>query len=293
MKARIVFVYFMLSAATVMAIFYFSRARQLQREFSAAQARLEDSAAKNKFLNRFFAVDSLILNGKYEEARNTYNLIMSQKPDHVQVQQAARARINITRRLEELDTTYLSSENRELSRQLGRVNEQLTSLETDLTHARQVKADQLDSLYFALDKARLRADCLQNKLNNKKGTSYLQFTRNNDVTIYYVGQIKNDRANGKGVALYSTGSRYEGEWKNNLRHGTGVFHWPDGEHYEGEFKQDKRHGYGKYFWPNGERFAGEWRNGQRNGKGKFFDEEGKMVASGTWKNGELVEMGSR
>ncbi|MEL6306466.1 MAG: response regulator, partial [Bacteroidota bacterium] len=31
-----------------------------------------------------------------------------------------------------------------------------------------------------------------------------------------------------GVALLSTGSRYEGQWKNNQRHGQGTFYWPDG-----------------------------------------------------------------
>ncbi len=293
LKTRIVFVYFMLLAATIMAVFYFSRARKLQREFAAAQVLIKEESASNKLLTRFLAVDSLIQHEKYEEAREVCGMLMSENPANLQLQQAARARINTTRRLEELDTTYLSSENRELARELGKVNEQLTSLETDLALAREIKADQLDSLNFALDKARLRANSLENKLNNKSGTDYLEFTGKNDVTIFYVGEVRNDKATGEGVALYSTGSRYEGKWKNNLRHGEGVFHWPDGEYYEGQFKQDKRHGYGKYFWPNGEKFAGQWQNGKRNGEGKFFNEKGKIIASGTWQNDELVEMSNR
>lgn len=64
---------------------------------------------------------------------------------------------------------------------------------------------------------------LQRQVKQQTTGDYLSFKSGKGNTVYYVGEIKNDMANGKGIALFGTGSRYEGEWKNNLRHGKGLF----------------------------------------------------------------------
>ena len=70
----------------------------------------------------------------------------------------------------------------------------------------------------------------------------------------------------------------------------GSFYWPDGEHYEGTYRNDRRTGQGTYIWPTGEKFVGEWENDERNGEGVFYGPEGNVVARGTWKDDELVEV---
>ena len=146
-----------------------------------------------------------------------------------------------------------------------------------------------DSLIFALQKAHRQLDRLKHQQMKKDYGEYLAFESIKGNTVHYVGQVKDDKANGRGVGLLNTGSRYVGEWVNNQKHGKGVFYWADGQYYEGDYKEDKRHGYGTYHWPNGEKFAGYWANNERNGEGVFYGEEGNVLARGIWKNDELVE----
>jgi len=152
-----------------------------------------------------------------------------------------------------------------------------------------VSSRKLDSMQFALKKAGMKIQNLQRQVKQQTTGDYLSFKSGKGNTVYYVGEIKDDKANGKGIALFGTGSRYEGEWKNNLRHGQGSFYWQDGEYYIGSYKNDKREGLGEYNWPNGEKYIGEWSNDKRNGKGTFYDEDGKVMTKGIWKNDELVE----
>ena len=51
---------------------------------------------------------------------------------------------------------------------------------------------------------------------------------------------------GRGVQIWSDGSRYEGYWRNNRANGRGRLIHADGDIYEGEWLDDKAHGFGKY-----------------------------------------------
>jgi len=147
-----------------------------------------------------------------------------------------------------------------------------------------------DSLLYALQKAKVKVGYLAGQLKKRDEGAYLSLKTHQGNTMHYVGEVKNGKANGKGIALLSTGSRYEGQWQNNMRHGQGTFYWPDGEYYIGEFKNDRRSGEGTYHWPDGQKFVGQWDNNQRNGEGIFYGVDGEVVASGTWQNDELVEV---
>ena len=118
---------------------------------------------------------------------------------------------------------------------------------------------------------------------------YLTFETTKGTKLHYIGYIKNNEANGHGIAILDSGSRYEGQWKNNKRHGYGKFYWDDGDYYEGTYIKDKRNGMGTYYWKNGEKYIGEWKNDQRNGKGQFFSKKGKLKASGIWENDVLIK----
>jgi len=146
-----------------------------------------------------------------------------------------------------------------------------------------------DSLSFALEKAKVQLNSLRKQLKQKLFGEYLTFKSKKGNRLHYVGQVKNGRAHGTGIAILDSGSRYEGEWEDNSRSGEGNFYWADGEHYEGSYKNDVRHGLGTYYWPNKEKYVGQWKNDKRNGKGTFYGSDGKVVAKGIWKEDKLVE----
>ncbi|WP_177218288.1 MORN repeat-containing protein [Robiginitalea myxolifaciens] len=148
---------------------------------------------------------------------------------------------------------------------------------------------QLDSLQFALEKAELELSALRRRVKSNTPSEYLTFKNNKGKLVYYLGEVKNGKANGRGVGLLETGSRYEGEWKDNRRHGEGAFYWPDGEYYIGSYEFGRRSGQGTYYWPNGDKYVGHWKNDRRSGEGAFYGEGEEIVAQGTWKEDKLVE----
>ena len=224
------------------------------------------------------AIDSLLLTGGYAEAISAYQK-QADQVDNGQFFRALQMRINLARQLMDKDKK--------------RVEDKDTSSTTIVTITQDVTPEEirrLDSLNFALDKAYMRIKYLEGQWEQNTNGAYLTFKTSKGIQVHYVGQVKNKMAQGQGVALLSTGSRYEGEWKKNLRHGQGTFYWPDGQYYEGRYKDDKRHGLGTYHWTNGEKFIGYWENDQRNGEGTFYGEEGEILAKGTWKDDELVKV---
>ncbi len=64
--------------------------------------------------------------------------------------------------------------------------------------------------------------------------------------IEYVGDLKNELPDGKGIMTYLDGSKYDGEWKEGQRYGEGTLTYEDGAKYEGE-------------WKDGEIWVGEFR----------------------------------
>lgn len=146
-----------------------------------------------------------------------------------------------------------------------------------------------DSLRFELEKANLRLGKVQTELKRRSFGQYLNFKSSKGNQMHYVGQVQQGKANGEGIAILDTGSLYEGQWKDNMRHGQGKFFWSDGEYYVGDYENDKRSGEGTYFWSNGDKYVGEWENDKRNGYGKFYNKSKELLASGIWKEDELVK----
>lgn len=146
-----------------------------------------------------------------------------------------------------------------------------------------------DSLRFALEKTKLQLSRTRRQLQQKSFGEYLTFSTAKGNQLHYVGGVKHGMANGFGIAILNSGSRYKGEWQDNLRHGHGTFYWADGQYYEGEYANDKRNGEGTYYWPNGEKYVGNWKNDERCGSGIFYDKDGNTIADGIWKGDKLVE----
>ena len=66
------------------------------------------------------------------------------------------------------------------------------------------------------------------------------------------------------VKNYDNGAKYEGQLKDDKAHGKGILYSADGEKlYDGEWKDDKMHGKGILYSAKGEKYDGEWKDGKR------------------------------
>ena len=95
---------------------------------------------------------------------------------------------------------------------------------------------------------------------------------------------------GNGKFIHENGDYYIGQFRNNLANGKGTEYDVFGVIiYEGDFVDDVRNGDGKLFYENGSYYIGGFKNGERDGDGEEFDKDGKMVRFVTYKNGEWVK----
>jgi len=270
--------YALLILSSGLAAYYFYQLGELEEAIENDQNK---SSLEVNFKQEIESIDSILLNGNYREAINAYKNL----PQDSLYEDELTIRIDLSNKL-----LRLSNRNEVKS---DTANTNTIDTLTTFRFATPDEVRQYDSLMFALDKAKAQIGSLNRQLEQRTKGSYLSFATKKGNTVHYVGQVKNEKANGRGVALYNTGSRYEGYWENNLKHGTGTFYWPDGEYYEGEYVEDQRHGKGTYYWPNGEKYVGGWANDERSGNGIFFGEDGAVVAQGVWKGDELVEVSKK
>jgi hypothetical protein len=128
------------------------------------------------------------------------------------------------------------------------------------------------------------------KLNFElKNTGHLLFQTQNGTTVNYLGEIKDNKAHGFGIAIMESGNRYEGEWLEGKKDGSGTYIYKNGEKFVGRFENDKRNGLGSYHWLNGDVYNGGWKNDKRDGQGEIVDKSGKITKSGTWSEDKLLE----
>jgi hypothetical protein len=264
-----------------LALYFFVRTQVLQNELKATWTTVAEQTKTEELLASLQDIDDMLLQGQYQQALKAYeNQYASADSTASRI---IEKRIQLTRSL--MTMRQKIYENNSSTDDTAQVDSTAIALTPTPDEIRR-----FDSLLFAMEKVKVQLDNAQRQLKQKAFGEYLTFTNSKGNTIYYVGEVRNNKANGKGVALYSTGSRYQGSWKDNQRHGYGTFYWPDGERYDGDYVNDRREGVGTYFWPNGEKFAGGWKNDRRSGKGAFYSEDGEIMASGIWKGDELVEV---
>jgi hypothetical protein len=136
-----------------------------------------------------------------------------------------------------------------------------------------------------IDRLILEKEFLE-KSSSKKG--YLSFRSESGAEINYVGEIENNLAHGYGIAMFSSGFRYEGNWKEGKKEGYGVYYYKNNEKYEGDFLNGKREGKGTYYFSNGDKYIGDWKNDKRNGVGFIEKSKGTIAKNGTWENDKFV-----
>lgn len=274
-------IYLVLALSIGLTIFYHFKAKNLKAQLltiaSAQQDQPEHISVGHGELN---AIDAMIIDGDdYSGALRAYQ---EKYEEHLaEEEKELKLRIALTEKMMALKT----KSNHDLEKQgLERTVDSLLALQASAP----TEVQQYDSLYFALEKTKVRLAMMQKQLMQKTSGEYLTFTNTKGSQMHYVGQVKNGKANGFGVAILNTGSRYVGEWKDNQRHGEGSFYWADGQYYTGQYAMDKRSGKGTYHWPNGEKYVGFWKADERAGEGAFYGKKGDLVASGVWNHDELI-----
>ncbi len=274
MNKKTVFLYGLLALLGGTAFYLGTQVFSLQKQLSKAESREGDLDTYIKNNERLLAIDSVLMEGKYSQAIESYTNTLNESKE---LKTVIPLRIALAQRLME----------RESRTNANREDVMADSLLVPELSSKEIR--KMDSLNFALEKANIQLANMRNQLKEKSFGQYISFTSTKGTKLHYVGQVKNNKANGMGIALLETGSRYEGHWNDNEREGSGTFYWPDGEYYVGNYEDDMRTGQGTYFWPNGDKYVGEWKNDKRNGKGIFYNKDSKVITSGIWVNDKLQD----
>lgn len=281
-RQHINFVYFLVvTGAFAFGTWWWLEVRKFQDRAQAAEEKQVLASTRLQEVEKLLMLDSLLLLNDYAAAQELFDrYLLDSLHDHMLVnlsfRQEALKSIMLT------ESSSFAAESRDSLLQVDTLTVQRAALPKEVR--------QYDSLYFALAKAKAKVAALEALIQSKSYGEHLVFKSSKGVDVHYVGRVAKGMANGKGMALLSTGSRYEGQWKDNKRHGFGTFYWADGEHYVGEYVNDKRQGTGTYFWPNGEKYVGQWKNDKRSGKGVFYGKDDKVIANGVWLEDELTQV---
>lgn len=283
-KTLIIFFTVLLVVLMIITISGKANEYQLQKQLVTLEKDYHESVEKVNKKKDLVSIDSMLIKGEYKTALNAYeeqfsDSVVKEDKDYVQF------RIKVAKQFMDLEQKSLK---RNSERPLEK-NENKSAKPND----KDLTVKDYDSVYNALLKTKKQLNETKNRLGNKSFMDYLTFKSSKKDKLHYVGQVISGKANGYGIAVFDTGSRYEGIWRNNKREGKGNFYWIDGEHYEGDYKNDKREGEGTYYWTNGEKYVGGWKNDKREGKGVFYSKKGKVLAEGIWKKDKLIEEESK
>lgn len=276
---RNIIVYSIALLAVIVAVFTVIQKQKLKKQLELIKAERNSFSKESIIEERLFRIDSLLIRGDYNAALNAYEQQFS--ISETDGRKNVLFRINVAKQFVDL---YKNNTKASL------ILDSIKALDT-LVSKNDVSLGvrTFDSLTFALEKTKVQLERVKKQLKRKSYSEYLTFRNPKKHQLHYIGQVTNNKANGYGIAVFDTGSRYEGAWENNLRKGEGSFYWSDGEFYKGEYDNDLRNGLGTYYWPNGEKYVGQWKDDQRNGEGVFYNKDGKIVTSGIWKKDKLVE----
>jgi hypothetical protein len=87
---------------------------------------------------------------------------------------------------------------------------------------------------------------------------------------FYSGELEENKRNGIGYFVSTSGLTYHGQWENDYPSGSGILNFKRKKHekgkYEGGFLNSQFHGYGEYETTS-YLYKGEWNMNQRSGQG--------------------------
>jgi len=112
-----------------------------------------------------------------------------------------------------------------------------------------------------------------------------------DDIVTYDGQVDQKKRNGKGMALYKNGDRYDGMWKDHICDGPGVLHSAAGGKFDGEFRRNVPWNgeMTNFLLPaGGNKFTGKIVEGKKDGQGVMWYHTGS-VFRGTFRDDRPYE----
>ena len=80
---------------------------------------------------------------------------------------------------------------------------------------------------------------------------------------------------------------YEGQFKNGKKEGRGTMRMVDGATYTGEFKEDNRSGFGTQTWLDGVVYEGQWADDKPNGEGTMTRQG--SIHTGQFRAGDMTQ----
>jgi len=267
MKKRIAIPYLLLAATTAVCLFFMFRAQGYQHQLQTEQVENEKLTHTLSDYKEVTRIDSMLVEGNYKGALNSYNESLNQLADGKEI---VPLHIAIAEKM-----LRLKSEDKPIDTSMMVAKDTMRLLA--MASPKEVR--KYDSINFALEKTKVQLHGMRKQLQRNSLGQYLTFKSKKGNRMHYVGRVKKGQANGTGIAILDTGSRYEGEC---------AFYWKDGEYYIGNYENDKRNGLGTYYWPNKEKYVGQWKDDKRNGKGTFYSKDGKEV-TGIWKEDKLID----
>ena len=104
-------------------------------------------------------------------------------------------------------------------------------------------------------------------------------------SIVYVGEIKNGKPNGLGLAIYNNkfALRYAGYFVNGSYEGKGAILYEDGSFLSGEWKNGKLNGQGTHYSTEKDLYIGAFIDGKKNGAGTYLFKDNSFL-QGSFKN---------
>ena len=130
---------------------------------------------------------------------------------------------------------------------------------------------------------------LKNNQKNGKGIIYYN-PKDEEGRVYYQGDWINDKREGKGIIYWRNNDVYNGDWKDDIMEGNGIFYYDKGDIYDGCWKNNKKEGKGNYSFSNGNKYEGDWVNNIIEGKGILYFNNGDKYI-GEFKNGKCEGKG--
>ena len=279
---------FLLSALAVILSLIFTKITQLNKKLKSQNELISDLKVgtdellnnKNYYQKLSTIDEQLFLNDDLTYTLNNYEKFKTQIDDD-EKKNEIQNRITFIKQILANKENDIDSQSNTLKKLLLK-EQQLSLLEKEIKKLNLDTKTLKDSFTTQINE--LNDDLIEkeNKIKNLESIKVITFNSIKGNKIHYLGEVVDEKANGGGIGIWSTGSIYKGQWRNNLQHGTGIYEWVDGQKYDGNYVNGKRQGKGKYIWPSGERYDGEWNNDKRNGLGKLYDIDGNIQFEGKW-----------
>jgi hypothetical protein len=132
---------------------------------------------------------------------------------------------------------------------------------------------------FSIQELWLNKNC-KNGFEKHSAPSDIAGLKNGDDE--YIGEVKEGKANGRGIYNWKIGYQYLGDWVDDKPQGSGVLIYPDNRKYEGDFLNGKREGKGRLYWPNGDIYEGDFLGGRMEGKAEKLFLNGTTFFEGSY-----------